>query len=350
MVHHRLAGILAAVPLAIALSTLAQQPAPSEASQHLIHLNILVTPKSGIPVIDLTQQDFTVLDNKAPRPIHSFRLVTPAQEPVRLIIVLDEVNADYRQADIQREGVDRFLRTNGGKLEFPTSLALYTDDGTSFVPSFLTDGNALATALGQQTLGRRDLRRGTMFGDYDRIRMSVKSVHKIVAVASALPGRKIIFWISPGWPLLSGPRFPLDAQFQNQVFSEIVALSTQLRQANVTLYNINPTAIERAQETDRYEGFVKGVSKPGQVLLGNVALQVLALQSGGSVEESGTDVNPMLQKCLRDLHAWYEINFDPPPGEAPDTYHHVEVRVDKKHLQVRARDGYYSNPTANPQM
>ncbi|MGA8043728.1 MAG: VWA domain-containing protein [Terracidiphilus sp.] len=350
MVHLRLAGILAAVPLAIAFSTFAQQPATSAASQHPISLNIVVAPRSGNPPTDLTQQDFTVLDNKDPRPITSFRLVTPAQEPVRVIIVLDEVNPDYRQADMQRIGVDNFLRANGGKLEFPTTLALFTDSGTSLVPSFQTDGNALATALDHETLGRRDLRRGTMFGDYDRIRMSVRAVHKIAAAASTFPGRKIVFWVSPGWPLLSGPRFPLDAKFQGQVFSEVVALSTQLRQANVTLYDVNPSAVEQARETDMYEGYVKGVSKPGQVVLGNVSLPVLALQSGGTVEESGTDANPMIQKCLRDIRAWYEINFDPPPGDAPDTYHHIEVRVDKKDLKARARDGYYSNPTSNPEL
>lgn len=314
-----------------------------------MQLNVVVAAKSGTPVSGLTQQNFTVLDNKDPRPITSFRLVTPAQEPVRLIIVLDEVNSDYTEAAMQRDGLNRFLRSNGGKLEFPTSLALFTDSGARVQQAFLTDGNALADALGHETLSQREITRGTSFGDFDRVRASLTALHKIAGAASALPGRKIILWISPGWPLLSNTRFRIDSQMQNQLFSEVVALSTQLRQAGVTLYDIDTAAVGQTRETAYYDGFVKGVSKPGQVVVGNVGLQVLALQSGGSVEQSSADASRMIQNCLRDARAWYEIGFDPPPSDAPDVYHHIEVRVDQAHLNVRTRDGYYANPTSDPQ-
>lgn len=76
----------------------AQQPPVAQPTQQGIHLNVTVTAKSGAPVSDLAQQDFTVLDNKAPQPITSFKLVTPSQEPVELIIYLDEMNADYGTA------------------------------------------------------------------------------------------------------------------------------------------------------------------------------------------------------------------------------------------------------------
>ncbi|MGA9246074.1 MAG: VWA domain-containing protein, partial [Silvibacterium sp.] len=33
-----------------------------------IYLDVVVTPKSGPPVAGLQQQDFTLLDNKAPQP------------------------------------------------------------------------------------------------------------------------------------------------------------------------------------------------------------------------------------------------------------------------------------------
>ena len=57
---------------------------------------------------------------------------------------------------------------------------------------------------------------------------------------STRPGRKIFLWVSPGWPLLSGPRLDLGAKQEQQIFSDIVALSTQLRDTRTTLYNINP--------------------------------------------------------------------------------------------------------------
>lgn len=349
MICYGKSRLFAAIPLVAGFAAFAQHLS-SPALQQPIRVNVVVAHKSGIPVTDLNREDFTVLDNGDPRPITFFRLVTPAQEPVKLIIAMDEVNADYREAEMQRDGVDRFLRANGGKLEFPTSLALFTDTDTRVEPAFLTDGNTLAGALGHETLSLREIRRGTSFGDFDRVRMSLTALHKIAAAAAALSGRKIIFWISPGWPYLSDPRtFQIDAQIQSQVFKEIVALSTQIRRADITLYDIDPAAVEEMRATSYYDAFLKGVSKPGQVVIGDVALQVLALQSGGTVEQSSTDVNSMIQRCLRGLRGWYEIGFEPPPGDAPDMYHHVEVRIDKEHLKALTRLGYYSNPTANPE-
>jgi hypothetical protein len=58
---------------------------------------------------------------------------------------------------------------------------------------------------------------------------------------------------------------------------------------------------------------VKGVSKPSEILVGNVGLQVLAVQSGGQVVESSTDAASMIEKCLVDLGAWYEIAIQSAP-------------------------------------
>jgi hypothetical protein len=33
-----------------------------------------------------------------------------------------------------------------------------------------------------------------------------------------------------------------------------------------------------------------------------------------------------------------------PPSEKPNDYHHIEVRLDRRDLIARTRDGYYANP------
>jgi hypothetical protein len=73
-------------------------------------------------------------------------------------------------------------------------------------------------------------------------------------------------------------------------------------------------------------------------------LQVLAIHSGGGVESS-TDVPRTIEKCLNELHSWYEIEFDPLPAEKPNEYHHIEVRLDQRDLTAHTTDGYYANPT-----
>ncbi|HTW60762.1 MAG TPA: VWA domain-containing protein [Terracidiphilus sp.] len=327
----------------------ADAPGSDQSASPAMTLNVLVAPKSGVPVSGLAAQDFTVLDNKAALPIQSVKEVTPSQEPVFLILFLDEVNADYTIAVTQRDGVQRFLRANGGKLPYPSTVAIFTDKGAQIQQSFSTDGAAMAGALAHMPLNQREIVRGTSFGDFDRVRLSLSALHQLISVLAGTPGRKIVLWISPGWPLLSGPNYPVDNKMQRQIFDEIEYFSTQLRQADITLYNLNAAAVQEARETSYYEGFVKGIAKPSQVLLGDVALQVLAEQSGGQVLQSSTDVSSMIQKALVDLRSWYEVTFAPPPADKPDAYHHIEIKLDKPGLAARTRDGYYSNPSINPQ-
>lgn len=348
---HRVFPTLSLLFFATGLAVNGQQPAPATPSSDAnIHLNVQVELKSGIPVTDLGQQDFTLLDNKQPQKISSFKLVTGDQEPVEVMLVLDEVNASYQEAVIQRDGVNHFLRSNGGKLSFPTNLAVLTDQGARIENgAFSTDGAGIAGVLAHFPLTPREIVLGTQFGDFDRLRLSLNALHQIVRISSALPGRKVVLFISPGWPLLSSVVSGIDRRMQDQLFNEIVACSTQLRLADVTLYDIDPSAVRHMHETAYYEGYVKGVSKPGQVVPGNLALQVLALQSGGSVQQFSEDALPMIQKSLLDLRSWYEIGYDPPPGDAPDVYQHIEIKVDKPGLRTRTRDGYYANPSVNPQ-
>jgi hypothetical protein len=147
-----------------------------------------------------------------------------------------------------------------------------------------------------------------------------------------------MIWISPGWPILSGPNVELDSKQQQQIFTDIVNISNRLAQARVTLYDVNPIgASESTFRGSYYEEFLKGVTKPGQVNLGNLALQVLSVQSGGRVFDFNNDLPGLLQKCFSDVAPYYEISFVPATAERPDEYHSLEVKVSKPGLTARTR-------------
>jgi hypothetical protein len=56
------------------------------------------------------------------------------------------------------------------------------------------------------------------------------------------------------------------------------------------------------------------MSSPRKLESGNLALQVLAVQSGGCVLNSGNDITNLVRSCLVDAGAFYSVSFDPPPG------------------------------------
>ena len=342
--HARLALLLFLPWFSVAASAQQENPQTPPVNGR-IYLDVVVTPRSGPPVSGLQQQDFTLLDNKAPQPITSFQAFGGSQAPIEVILLIDAVNTGYTNLAYERIQINNFLRANGGRLAHPTALAVLTDTGAKMQEGFTSDGNALSASLDQYTIGLRDIRRSAGFyGATERLQLSLQALSDLMTRETPRPGRKIVLWISPGWPLLSGPNVQLDTKQQQQIFQSIVSLSTQLRQARITLYSIDPLgAGESSSRVFYYEGFVKGINKPSQAVPGNLGLQVLAVQSGGLALSSSNDVAALLQQSLADIDAYYELSFDPPRAE-PYEYHHLEIRLAKPGLIARTRQGYYGLP------
>jgi len=324
----------------------APRPGPGSSSQP-IQLDVVVDTKSDQPVTTLHQQDFTILDNKSLRPITGFKVVTAKQESVEVILLIDAVNTPYNLTAYMRDETEKFLKANNGKLAYPTTLAVFKDEGVQLANGFSTDGNALSNALQHYAIGLRSITRDSQWSENDRLTISVRALHQITTYASSLPGRKFIIWISPGYPLLSGPGYVLTSKEEQQVFEDIVHFSSQLRQSKITLYDVNPIGVsETVFGANYYQTFLKGVARSEDAQFAEVGIQVLSVQSGGLTIESNSDVEGMIQRCLADADSWYEISFDPPAADKPTEYHHIEVRVDQPGLIARTRTGYYANPVA----
>lgn len=325
----------------------AQQAVPDTAkSPGTISLDVVVTPQSGTPVQGLQQQDFVVMDNKVARSITSFAAVSGPRAPVEAILVIDAVNAGYETVAYEKDRIDKFLLADGGELTHPLTLAVLTDKGTEIQPNSSRDGKALKAALDQNAIGLRTIGRSTGFyGAEERLDMSLRALDGLIAREETKPGRKIMLWVSPGWPLFSGPNIQLSRKEQQQLFAQVVSISARLRKARITLYNINPLGVgESLFRADYYKGFLNGVKDPSRTDAADLSLQVLATQTGGLALTSNNDISAMLQRAMSDASAYYEITFPAAPGDRPNEYHGVEVQVDKPGLTARTRSGYYTEP------
>ena len=345
---HRRSFLLSALLLLSASATLAQQTpvVPAPVTPGRIYLDVVVTPKSGAPVAGLQQQDFTLLENGAPRPITSFSAEGGPQAPVKIILVVDAVNAGYETVARARDQIDKFLLAGGGELFYPTTLAVVTDTGTQVQQSATKSGRELSASLDKNTIALRTIHRSAGFyGAEERFQVSLKAFRGLIAREEKEPGRKIVLWVSPGWPLFSGPRVQLSNRDQQQIFDEVADISTELRRARVTLYSIDPLgSTESLMRTHYYQAFLKGVAKPSQVDPADLALQVLATQSGGLVLNSNNDLTGLLKQAVDDTKASYQISFDPRLADHPEQFHQLQVQVAKPGLIARTRYGYYTQP------
>jgi VWFA-related protein len=319
---------------------------PAPADSRTVDLDVVVTAKSGAPVPGLEQQDFTVLDNGKPSAISTFAAKTGRDANIEVLIVLDAVNASATNVNYARQEVTKYLRSEGGVLAFPTSVAIFTDTDLRPVGSFTTDGNQLSTLLDQNDVGLRDLKRSSGFyGAEERAQLSLKALDRIAVAEAARPGGKFVLWVSPGWPLLSGASVQLDNKQEQAIFKNIVSMSSQLARARLRLYSIDPLGTADAgSHSVYYKNFLKGVSKPSQTDLGDLGLQVLSTQSGGLALSESNDVSAELRKCVADASAYYEISIPASIAASPNEYHRIEVKLSKPGLTGRTRTGYYAQP------
>jgi VWFA-related protein len=343
-------------PAAIQPAPASAQPAPGVPAAGVatagspaggIHLDIVVTDHSGKPMPGLTAADFTVLDNNQPAKIASFHAYGPSPDasdaPVQAIIVFDTVNTAFDTVSYTRQQVVNFLRQNGGHLPLPISLLWLTNTGIVPQGQPTLDGNELATSLeGAQSRLRTLTRAAGAYGAIEQFELSSRLLSELVRNMASLPGRKLLIWAGPGWPMLDGPNINISAKGQQALFAEIVELSTEMRQAQVDLYSISQGM--PGADTFLYQSFLKGVKKVNQASIPNLGLKVIAVQSGGFVLPPSNDVATSLDTCVRDAGPYYSITFEPPPADGPNEYHKLDVRVNQAGLTARTNTGYYNQP------
>ena len=342
-------------------------------AEHHIILNVFVADASGNPVTGLKQEDFTLLENEQPQQIASFKAVTgsTAFAPPHVLLMLDSVNNSANSIAYARKELERFLGHNQGSLPYPVSIVRLTDSGIhAGQPS--RDGRALISELrmlpndvhvkmrGQElppsptTVGHsldptKTMARLNPEGPdlNQRFTLSIPALASLAAEQVNVPGRAILVWIGPGWPLLSGPGYlPDTPETQGNFFAHIVVLSTALREAQITLDAVSSPKMLRdaGLGADYYQAFLNGVPSVSQANAANMALPVLAYQSGGHVLEDSNDLAADIDKCVADAGSYYVLGFDSVPANGPDEYRSLQVKVNKPGLTVRTNTAYYAQP------
>lgn len=351
-------------------------PAPRDTGGH-IQLDVVVTGREGSPVSGLDLKDFAILDDKKSQSIVSFQTIdgtvrTPASQ-VEVILLLDLVNATFEQASVTQQQMVKFLQQNDGHLPYPTSIAIFSDQGLRIQPTASIDGNRLAAQLNAtvRLVGPPAVRPD----EIKRFQSSLSTLLSIAENEIKTPIRKILVWSGPGWPTLVGSKYLSSNEDRKRFFDAIVEISTRLREAHIALYSISSMDAEKGgaftiapaapylmpsaeapQQTrvrpsmndstdgSSYKDFVKGVKSAKQAGSGELALQVLAVQSGGRVLDPGNDLTAQIGRCVGDLNNFYRISFAPAHADHSDEYHDLKVEIAKPGLTARTNTGFYNQP------
>lgn len=234
---------------------------------------------------------------------------------MEVVLVIDAVNVEARELAIEREEIKRFLKTDKGRLAYPTTFAVLTETGIQLHLGSSRDGKAISNALDHSRIPARSTGRDTDRGATASFESSFVGFAQVVAEERERSGRKLIVWLSPRWPMHSNPQ-----------------ISRPFQEGQITLYMVDPSGT--ADLEPGLEDTPVNRIRPADT----------ATQSGGLALHPGNDMASAMRRCVADARTYYEISFNPATADRPNEYHHLEIRVAKPGLTARTRQGYYSQP------
>lgn len=382
----------------LAVSVLAQQasgndlpPGPYalvDPGQGRIGIDVAVTDAQGHAVTGLTQADFKFLDEGQPMPLVGFTAsgaTSPGDgdPPVSVVVALDDADLLPANRLEAQSDLEKFLRANGGRLAQPVTVYRVTAAKLYASNQFSSDGNLLAdqiaSGMNMRAVWKPEptaILRGPAneaeimapsgsdpsLPHYvvtpERETIALKALGAIAVEQRRIPGRKLLFWIGPGW------RVDLKAEGGSEkartvIFNSMTEFSTRLREARIELSVANRWLGREAgrsllsqNEIDRHVGEAR---VEGLEPCYNLALQVLAIRSGGELlttsddliaaaKPDRNDIPRLIAEHIAQASHYYRLSFDPPRTVAVDEYHRLHIELARPRLTAHTVTGYYDEP------
>jgi hypothetical protein len=181
----------------------------------------------------------------------------------------------------------------------------------------------------------------------NKFQLSVTALRNFAHHQQDVPGRAIVIWLGPGWPVLSGPHFTPDTpHVRENDFENIVELSTDIREGQLTLDAVSwPVSLPVARlDPAKWQILMGGTPTASQASASSLAMPVLAHMSGGQVYFNQKTLAVALSACLEDASTYYVVGFDSVPAAQADEFRTIELTVDKPGVTVRTTTAYYAQP------
>jgi Ca-activated chloride channel homolog len=305
-----------------------------------VNVTVSVLDKKGLPVIDLTQDDFKVYEDGRLQTIKYFR--RDPQPPLRVGLIMDTSNSARRQLQFQKDAATEFaynlLQSGGTK----NQIFLETfDASSSIVQDFTSDPDILNEKI-------RKLKAGGGKALYDAIYVACRD--KMLKAGNPEATRRVLVVISNG----------VDVQSQHSL-DETISMA---HKAETLIYMIDNTPYGYAnpgEKTMQYiteqtggAPFFPLADAPGTDLgtgylshgqIGDTSQNTgLGASTGIYSAERMVQLADSLDSIRRELDEQYSIGYSPTNDTMDGTYRNIRVVLDRKNVEVRNKVGYFATP------
>lgn len=376
-----------------------QQPPTIRTGINYVRVDVIVSDKDGKPVMDLTQDDFSIAEDGKPQKVDAFSVVKldaletvdngpprairndfdeereAARPDVRLfVIILDDYHV--------RRGNDMSVRKP--LIEFIQNQLAPADMVAIMYPltpitdlRFSRDRESAVSAI-QKFEGRKfDYTPRNMFEEQyamypaqtvERVRNQV-TMDALKGAAfkmgSLREGRKSIIFVSEGFTSilpaqLSDPNASMPgvnnpyrgraeaprASGQEQLMAdsdliyEMQQVFAAMTRQNTSIYPVDPRGLA-VFEYGMNEG-VGIVQDSSNLRASQDTLHVLAANTDGRAIVNRNDLATGMKQIIRDSSGYYLLGYNSSQAPTDGKFHSIKVNVKRKGVDVRARKGYWA--------
>lgn len=315
-------------------------------------LDVVVTDKQGHAVTNLTQDSFTILEDRQPQRITSFERpgVHPLAGDVRIestadldrkapgapvdLIVLDEINTRFEDMAFARYSLKKYLDAQPGKLSQPTMLVAVDLHHMTVLKDYTQDKASILSALNRH-LSQYPYHLDTSSWTAERFSAAFGALMQVAEATVGHPGHKNMIWIGRGFPDVRTDT--MQPEDEAQLADAIELCINMLRDARITLYSVDPAGVPSAPTPD-----VDGVDV-ADPFGGNFQFNDVAAATGGKAFFGRNDVNVEIGASVRDGASFYTLSYTPTDAsDAAKPFRRIRVVMKDPSLRAVAREGYYA--------
>jgi len=401
-------------PPAPAPEAQAGQPAPATdaAGQpvfrtgiNFVRVDVIATDKQGMPVTDLSLNDFEVFEDGKPQAVETFRLIkvdavapeyttrairtredeetAAADENARIFVFfLDDYNVRQGTAMAVRKPVSDFIRTQLA----PNDLVAVMYPLTPLDGVVLTRNHEGVIRAVERFEGRKfryeprnDIEmkysdQPTEIVERIRRQVSLSALKGLSVKLGALrEGRKAIVLLSEGYTAMLPPQMrdaiagvpgfgnpargnPLAGEnnlnedrarsmAELDLQSELQLVFDAANRSNTAIYAVDPRGLSTG-EFDIADNI--GNRQSQEALRSTISsLQTLAENTDGRAIVNRNDLAKGMEQIVRDSSAYYLLGYNSTQAAQDGKFHPIRVRIKRPGVQVRARKGYWALSAAD---
>ncbi len=347
----------------------AQGIGQSQAAPPLVNLSVVAKDAHGVPVTDLTRDDFQVFEGSKAQRVVSFRRndaivkrvmrAEPNEYSNRTgapmsrvtVILFDLLNARFEDRGSMMSQLGPALQ----HLEASETLFFYilTMNGTLYSVHGLPDGDREKAEAGARPWtedikallddASRELFRLRPVGvDVDmRVRMTYQALGSLADLVAAAPGRKSLIWISHGVPISLGVGG--SSIYAGMDYTPLLQrLTATLDRADVAVYTVRqPESLRPGGQSDAAAASPGASDGPGITMSTEDTLEQFAQLTGGHAFMT-PDIRGAIALAASDARMSYLISYEPSLGNWDGKYHKIRVTCARKGVKLETKQGYYA--------